>query len=130
MITYKYTILYVTEVDKTVTFYENAFGFKRHMITPEFDYAELISGETTIAFASETLANSNLKNGFISSHRNHKPFAIELGLVSDDIEKDFEHAIANGAIQVEPIVQKPWGQKVAYVRDLNGFLIEICTPMP
>jgi YD repeat-containing protein len=24
---------------------------------------------------------------------------------------------------------KPWGQVVAYVRDKDGFLIEICTPM-
>ncbi len=29
---------------------------------------------------------------------------------------------------VEPNT-KPWGQVVAYVRDLDGFLIEICTPM-
>ncbi|MFO0110274.1 MAG: VOC family protein, partial [Alphaproteobacteria bacterium] len=25
--------------------------------------------------------------------------------------------------------QKPWGQTVAYVRDLNGFLVEICSPV-
>jgi hypothetical protein len=25
--------------------------------------------------------------------------------------------------------EKPWGQVVAYVRDLNGYLVEICTPM-
>jgi lactoylglutathione lyase len=23
----------------------------------------------------------------------------------------------------------PWGQTVAYVRDNNGFLVELCTPM-
>jgi lactoylglutathione lyase len=23
--------------------------------------------------------------------------------------------------------KKPWGQTVAYVRDLDGFLVEICT---
>jgi hypothetical protein len=25
--------------------------------------------------------------------------------------------------------QKPWGQTVGYVHDLNGFLVEICSPM-
>jgi len=25
---------------------------------------------------------------------------------------------------------KPWGQTVAYVRDRNGFLVELCSPMP
>jgi hypothetical protein len=26
--------------------------------------------------------------------------------------------------------QKPWGQTVAYLRDNQGFLIEICSPLP
>jgi lactoylglutathione lyase len=25
--------------------------------------------------------------------------------------------------------KKPWGQTVAYVRDLDGHLVELCTPM-
>jgi lactoylglutathione lyase len=25
---------------------------------------------------------------------------------------------------------KPWGQKVSYVRDLNGCLVEVCSPVP
>ena len=29
----------------------------------------------------------------------------------------------------EPLVEKLWGQKVGYVLDNNGFLIEICTPI-
>ena len=38
-------------------------------------------------------------------------------------------AVAEGAIShVEPQV-KPWGQTVAYVRDLNGFLVELCSAM-
>jgi hypothetical protein len=57
---YAYTILYVKDVSDTIDFYEKAFGFKRKFVTPENDYAELISGETTIAFASIELGNSNL----------------------------------------------------------------------
>ncbi|WP_083994044.1 hypothetical protein [Gelidibacter algens] len=30
---------------------------------------------------------------------------------------------------IEEPKQKPWGQIVAYIRDLDGFLIEICTSM-
>ena len=29
----------------------------------------------------------------------------------------------------KPLVTKPWGQTVGYIRDIDGFLIEICTPM-
>jgi uncharacterized glyoxalase superfamily protein PhnB len=38
-------------------------------------------------------------------------------------------AEAAGAKVVQPATQMPWGQTVAYVTDLDGFLVEICTPM-
>ena len=49
--------------------------------------------------------------------------------IIDDIEADFKKAIDSGAIEFEPLIEKPWGQKVGYLRDNNGFLIEVCTPM-
>ncbi|GGE95579.1 Catechol 2,3-dioxygenase [Chishuiella changwenlii] len=129
MIKFQYTILYVEDVTKSIEFYENSFGFEGKFITPENDYGELNTGETTISFASKTLATSNLKNGFVESNISQKPFAIELGLVTDDVEKYINQAIQNGAIIEQEAKQKPWGQTVAYIRDIDGFLIELCTPM-
>ena len=126
---YAYTILYVENVEKTITFYEKAFGFQKKFISPESDYGELISGETTIAFASNALGNSNFRKGFKKLSLNEKPNGIEMAFITENIEIDFKKAIDEGAIQYEPIVQKPWGQKVGYLRDINGFLIEICTPI-
>jgi len=87
------------------------------------------SGETTIAFASIELGHSNFKNGFTKTDRTAKLFGVEIVLVTENIESDFKKAIEMGAIELEPLTQKPWGQKVGYVRDINGFLIEICTPI-
>lgn len=127
---YTYTIHYVENVLKTIEFYEKAFGFQRKFITPENDYGELITGETTLSFASITLGKSNLKDGFQESSIRNKPFGIEMAFTTENIEIDFEKAKKAGAIEVEKIITKPWGQKVGYVRDNNGFLIEICTPIP
>ncbi len=124
-----YTILYVEDVGKTISFYEAAFGFHRKFITPENDYGELISGETTIAFASIKLGRSNLKKGFIESEPSRQPFGIELAFVTEDIAADYQKAIEAGAMEEEKVIEKPWGQKVGYLRDLNGFLIEMCTPI-
>ena len=126
---YAYTILYVEDVEKTILFYENAFGFQKKFISPESDYGELISGETTIAFASNVLGNSNFKNGFKKLSINEKPNGIEMAFTSENIEEDFTKAINAGALEYESIKEKPWGQKVGYLRDINGFLIEICTPI-
>ena len=126
---FAYTILYVEDVVETVEFYEKAFGFRRKLITPESDYGELISGETTIAFASVELGNSNFKDGFEKISNSEKPFGVELAFTTENIETDFQNAIDAGATEFEPLTEKPWGQKVGYVRDNNGFLIEICTPI-
>ena len=126
---YAYTILYVENVAQTIEFYEKAFGFNRKFLTPESDYGELISGETTIAFASIELGNSNFKSGFEEISKSKKPFGVELAFTTENIEKDFQNAINFGATEFEPIIEKPWGQKVGYLIDNNGFLIEICTPM-
>jgi len=126
---YAYTILYVENVAETIEFYEKAFGFNRKFLTPENDYGELISGETTIAFASIELGNSNFKSGFEKISKSKKPFGVELAFTTENIEKDFQNAINFGATEFESLTEKPWGQKVGYLRDNNGFLIEICTPM-
>jgi catechol 2,3-dioxygenase-like lactoylglutathione lyase family enzyme len=129
MIKFAYTILYVKDVTKSVEFYETAFGFTRKFVTPENDYAELLVGETTLSFVATTLAKSNLTDGFTESNLADKPFGIEIGFTTDKVEETVSNAILAGAILVEPPKTKPWGQIVAYVRDIDGFLIEICTAM-
>ena len=124
-----YTIIYVPSVVDTIAFYEQAFGFTRKFITPENDYGELNTGETTIAFASIELGNSNFTGGFEPVSKAPRPTGVELVFVSEAVESDFDRAIKAGAILYEPLVEKPWGQKVGYLRDNNGFLIEICTPV-
>ena len=129
MIKFAYTILYVQDVEKTVTFYEKAFGFSRKFVTPENDYGELAAGETTLSFASVDFANSNLKDGFVESSLKNKPFAMEIGFATENVEATIQSALEAGATMIQDPVTKPWGQTVAYLRDLDGFLIEICTPM-
>jgi len=126
---FAYTILYVRDVEKSIKFYEKAFGFTRKFVTPENDYGELLVGETTLSFASITLAKSNVENGFIESSLTNKPFGIEIAFTTKDVDATVKSSIEAGATLVAEPKTKPWGQIVAYVRDNEGFLIEICTPM-
>ncbi len=129
MVNFGYTILYVNDVVKSIEFYEKAFGFKRKFVTTDNDYGELETGQTTISFASKKLAGANLKNGFTESDLKNKPFATELGFVTETVNEVIETAKKSGATILEAPKQKPWGQTVAYLRDIDGFLIEICTPV-
>jgi uncharacterized glyoxalase superfamily protein PhnB len=124
-----YTIIYVDDVPKSVAFYERAFGLQRRFIHESGQYAEMETGSTALAFASNALAASNLPAGFRRNSISEAPAGIEIALVSDDVGSAFAHAIDRGAVSVVAPTRKPWGQTVAYVRDLEGVLVEIASPM-
>ncbi len=126
---FAYTILYVTDVAKSILFYEKAFGLERTFIAPDETYGEMKTGTTKLAFAAIPFVLKSLPDSFLSSDLKKKPFGIEIGFATENVEADFEKALAAGAVSVVKPMEKPWGQKVAYVRDLDGFLIELCTPM-
>lgn len=129
MVKFGYTILYVQDVTRSITFYEKAFGLERKFIAPDNDYGELSTGAVTLSFASVDLAKTHLKDGFIQSTASAKPLAMEIAFTTDNVEEVYQKAISAGAVSEAPAEWKPQGQLVAYVRDPDGFLVEICTPM-
>ncbi|MNY24545.1 Glyoxalase-like domain protein [compost metagenome] len=53
----------------------------------------------------------------------------EIAFETDDVEGAFQRAVTNGARPVSAPEQMPWGQTVSYVADINGYLVEICSPV-
>jgi lactoylglutathione lyase len=129
MIKFSYTILYVKDVLQAVAFYESAFGLKRRFVHESGQYAELDTGSTTLSFTANELARTSLPQGFLENSRANLPAGIEIGLVTEDVSAVFAQAVEIGAEAVATPKVKPWGQTVAYVRDLDGVLVEICSPV-
>lgn len=125
---FAYTIIYVEDVESTLSFYKKAFNLDQHFLHDSKQYAELNTGDTKLAFASNALAKSNGVE-FIKNDRKNPAAGFEIALVSNNVKSNYQHALANGAINVKEPTLKPWGQEVAYVRDLNGITIEICSSM-
>lgn len=119
-----YTIVYVDGVEATIAFYEKAFGLKRDMVAGE-EFGQLATGETKLAFAAKKMLHGP---GLFASPEG-KVLGVEIALVTDKVQAAFDKAVAAGAMAVSKPEQKPWGQTVAYVRDNNGFLVELCTPV-
>lgn len=125
-----YTILYVKEVEKTVEFYERAFGLKRRFVHESKQYAEMDTGVTALSFASNELAKSNLTPvEFRPNEPTQLPPGMEIAFSSFDVQRDYKRAVDAGARSVSAPKVLPWGQVVAYVRDLNGVLVEIASEM-
>jgi lactoylglutathione lyase len=124
-----YTIIYVSDVASSLTFFENAFGFSQKFIDPSGDYGELDTGETTLSFAAHALGKANFPDGYIASDSSVQPLGVEIALITDSIEIAHQQAIAAGAVEISAPKTKPWGQVVSYVRCPDGTLVELCTPM-
>ena len=124
-----YAIAYVREVKKSVAFYERAFGLKRRFVDESGQYAEMQTGETTLAFASNELGHSNLPGGFRENDPAEPPAGVEIAFVAEDVGAAFRSALEAGATKVAEPKTKPWGQAVAYVRDPDGVLVEIGSEM-
>ena len=131
MINFGYTIVYVPDVEQTINFYENVFDLKRKFIHESGQYGELETGATTLAFASNDLARTTLGShaDFHPNTVEKPPAGIEIALVTDQVESYFTKAVQQGAVAIAAPTKKPWGQMVGYIRDLNGVLIEIASPM-
>lgn len=123
-----YTIIYVSDVESTINFYKNAFNFELNFLHESKQYGELNTGDTKIAFASNEMAQSNGVK-FVANNLKNDAAGFEIALITSDVKYAYKHATDNGAIAVTEPILKPWGQEVAYVRDPNGIIIEICSPM-
>ncbi len=121
-----YTIIYVKNVEATLAFYQQAFGLPRKMLHETGGYGELHTGETTLAFASFSALEEMGKQP--------KPMdanapSFEVAFTTNNVAKAVDTAVAAGANLVSAPQDMPWGQVVAYVSDINGGLVELCTPI-
>ena len=123
-----YTIIYVKNVEETLQFYVQAFSCKIKFFAESKLYGELDTGATILAFCDESFC---MKNGlsFTKNRLNELSAGFEIGFMTDNVQVAYDHALAHGAYGVKEPVAKPWGQIVAYVKDANGIIIELCNPI-
>ncbi len=126
---YAYTILFVPDVARTLEFYGRAFGLKTRFAAEGGSYGELDTGTVALSFAQEDFANEGRALTARPTRPDDPPPAFEVALVTDDVAAAYEDAVGAGAVAVHAPVEKPWGQTVAYVRDCDGALVELASPM-
>jgi lactoylglutathione lyase len=98
-----WVIVYVDAPPETAAFYERTFGLTVEFVVPGGSYAQLDTGPTKLAFASYELGEKNFAGGV--------------------------RRAAGGCSALATPQDKPQGQRVAYVRDPFGTLVELATPL-
>jgi lactoylglutathione lyase len=124
-----YVILFVRDVSASLRFYEQAFGLSRRFFNEDNGkvYGELDTGAVCLAFANIELAKAQLEQEAVFASPDKPPLGVEVALVTADVPELYGRALKAGAPSVRPPTTMPWGQTIAYVRDIDGHLIELCT---
>jgi lactoylglutathione lyase len=124
-----WVIVYVDEPPAAAEFYERTFGLRGEFVGAEGSYAQLDTGPTKLAFASYELGEQNLDGGVRRAGADGPPPNVEITLVHADVDAAYAQALEAGCAPLAAPADKPHGQRVAWVRDPFGTLVELATPM-
>ncbi|KAF4358677.1 hypothetical protein F8388_005617 [Cannabis sativa] len=121
-----YIVIYVKDVAKSVTFYEKAFGFSVRRLDKSHRWGELESGQSTIAFTPLHQHETDEVTGSVQtaagSHGERQP--VEVCFAFSDVDAAYKSQHGRWDLMSEP-EEKEWGQKVGYVRDINGIVVRM-----
>ena len=124
-----WVIVYVDDPPAARDFYLRAFALRGGFAAPSGTYAELDTGSTRLAFAAYALGEGNFPGGVRRGDREGRPPNVEIALVADDVDAAYARALDAGCQSLAAPAEKPQGQRVAYVRDPFGTLVELATPL-
>lgn len=122
------TIVYVESISATLGFYEKVFDLKPSFCSECSYYGEVkTNGGGVLAFLDQKFIKEDLSKEFHFSSLVKNPLGFEICFTTKDVDAIYDKAVSKGAKSVLQPTEKYWG-RVAYLRDLNGILIELLTP--
>ena len=116
--------LFVTDMEKMVSFYRDVMGMKTEWEgSPN---AELYSGDMClIMFGRKDFEKMTCKE-FRYPEKMDGTMELAFDLPAyEDVDREYKRVVEAGAVPVLPPVTEPWGQRTSYVADPDGNLIEI-----
>lgn len=128
-----YALAYVADPAASVAFYEEAFGLRRAFVADGNTYAELDTPGVKLGFVADGQAEGNLARGYRPNRpgdsADRRPAGFEFGFEVADVAAAWKRALGAGATPYAEPADKPWGQRIAYVRDPDGILVELAQPL-
>jgi lactoylglutathione lyase len=123
-----FPMLYVADVPATVSFYVDGLGAMLDHAHDDGSYAEVHVDDLTVGLVAEVDAREHLPVPFEPGARSGPPGAFELFFEVADADEAAKKAASAGATVLAQPTDKPWGWRVAYLRDPNGIVIELACP--
>jgi predicted enzyme related to lactoylglutathione lyase len=128
-LTLGWVIVYVDDPPAVSEFYQQTFGLRGEFAAPDGTYAQLDTGQTRLAFAAYSIGEHNFAGGVRRAAADGQPPNVEITLVTDDVDGAYARAVEAGCEALGAPKDEPRGQRVSWVRDPFGTLVEIASPM-
>jgi lactoylglutathione lyase len=119
---------YVDDPAAAAAFYERTFGLRTDFVVLG-EYAQMDTGSTKLGFATYALARGNFDGGVDPAGSGGPPPNVEIALVAEDVDAAYRIAVDAGCEPLAAPSDKPQGQRVGWVRDPFGMLVELATPL-
>ena len=116
------TILYVVNQEKSCVFYQQIFRRKADLHVQGMTEFRLADNFTLGLMPNDGIA------GILKGKMPHPDHRIgipgcELYLYVDDIQLEYDNAVACGATLIDPISDRDWGDRVCYFSDPDGHIL-------
>jgi catechol 2,3-dioxygenase-like lactoylglutathione lyase family enzyme len=117
-------ILAVDDVERSVDFYERAFGWPRNPRIDYSNYVELLepTGGCLGLFERGAFARTA---GAETPAKPERQTATELYVRVDDVEPVIDRLEELGARQLAPLAPREWGEEAAYYADPDGNVVAV-----
>jgi lactoylglutathione lyase len=115
-----FPIVYAADVERSVRFYCECFGFEityRWPLEGELDFAFLRLGELGIGIGTSERAGEGSAR-------------FELCFEVEDVDAAGDHLAALGVTQLQPPTDQAWGERNAYFEDPDGNPIHVYAKQP
>lgn len=117
-----YVVLVVADLDRSIAFYTGILDLTLgHRSGP---YAQLDTGATRLALYEREAMAATLGVDELAAPDPGAP-SFEIGFKVDDVDAAYRAIVAAGAEPAVEPTDRDWGQRTAYVRDPDGYLIEL-----
>jgi lactoylglutathione lyase len=122
-----FPIIYAADVERSVRFYVDAFGFAQTFRWPaegELEYAFLRLGECGIGVGRAAEPIHGLPVAPTGTTRN-----FELCIYTDDTDAAAARLRELGAVELLPPADQPWNERLCYFTDPDGNPLHISAPI-
>lgn len=117
--------LFVEDMGKMIRFYRDVLGFEIKEAEDTLNVYLIKDGTLFMLYGRDNFEKmTSRKYEYLKGFNGHFEIALYVDTF-EEVDVEFNKAVAKGAVPVLEPVTEPWGQRTCYISDPEGNLIEI-----